>query len=43
MKMLKMFTTRKECRVEDVKDVHYQLHEILKALTALKEYSIELN
>ncbi|XP_073723533.1 zinc finger MYM-type protein 1 [Misgurnus anguillicaudatus] len=34
-------TTRWECRVEAVKAVRYQLPEIVKALTALKEYATE--
>lgn len=34
-------TTRWECRVEAVKAVRYQLPEIMKALTALKEYATE--
>uniref|UniRef100_A0A672T9W0 TTF-type domain-containing protein n=1 Tax=Sinocyclocheilus grahami TaxID=75366 RepID=A0A672T9W0_SINGR len=33
--------TRWECRVEAVKAIRYQLPEIVKALTALKEYATE--
>ncbi|KAB5518448.1 hypothetical protein PHYPO_G00166020 [Pangasianodon hypophthalmus] len=34
-------TTRWECRAEAVKAIHYQLPEIVKALTALEEYAAE--